>query len=160
MPGGANGQTRVPKKFTPMVFTSIEGALERASMAWDKPDSSIWRSLIIHTDGHVDISKNAEKNARSRQAIFDKNIMHLNSAGVALQAVALSNDADEVLLKRLALETGGSFEVAITADDLQKFFRIFERAIQPDTVSIKDKQFKVDSSIDGDDAAGVSQARQ
>ena len=91
-------------------------------MAWDKPDSSIRRSLIILTDGHVDISKNAEKKVSSRQAIFDKSIMQLNNAGVAVQAVALSNNADEVLLKRLALETGGSFEVAITADDLQNFF--------------------------------------
>ena len=28
------------------------------------------------------------------------------------------------------------------------FFQMFERAIQPDTVSIKDNQFKVDSSIE------------
>ena len=56
------------------------------------------------------------------------------------------SDADEVLLKRIALETEGSFEIAETAADLQKiFFRMFERAVQPDTVTLQDNQFTVDS---------------
>ncbi|NNE62656.1 MAG: VWA domain-containing protein, partial [Gammaproteobacteria bacterium] len=130
------------------LFTNIEGALDRATKGWDKPDPSTQRNLILLTDGRVDISKHTEKNAKSRQAIFDKSITRLKNAGAGIQAVALSDDADEVLLRRLALETGGSFEVARTAGDLQKiFFKMFERAIQPDTVSIKDNQFKVDSSI-------------
>ena len=130
------------------LFTNIEGALERATRGWDKPDPSTRRNLILLTDGRVDISKHAEKNAKSRQAILDNSLTRLKNAGAGIQTVALSDDADEVLLRRLALETGGSFEVANTAGDLQKiFFKMFERAIQPDTVSIKDNQFKVDSSI-------------
>ena len=130
------------------LFTNIESALDRAAKGWDKPDPSIRRSLILLTDGHVDISKNADKNAKSRRAILDKSISRLKKAGVRIQAIALSGDADEVLLRRLALETQGSFEIAGNASDLQKiFFKMFERATSPDTVSINDNQFKVDTSI-------------
>jgi hypothetical protein len=46
------------------------------------------------------------------------------------------------------LETAGSFEVAESAEDLQRiFFKAFERATNPDTVNLTGNQFSVDSSI-------------
>ncbi len=130
------------------LFTNIESALDRAARGWDKSDPSTRRNLILLTDGRVDISKSVDKNAKSREAILNKSIKHLKKAGARVQAIALSDDADEVLLRRIALETGGSFEIASTASDLQKiFFKMFERATAPDTVRINDNQFKVDSSI-------------
>ncbi len=130
------------------LFTNIERALARASKGWEKADAKMQRHLILLTDGQVDISKDATKNARSRELILDKSVKNLSKNGVRIHAIALSKDADEVLLKRLALETSGSFEIAETATDLQKiFFKMFERAVQPDTVMLQDNQFTIDSKI-------------
>ena len=130
------------------LFTNIESALERASSGWKEPDPNTRRSIILLTDGQVDISKHAEKNKQSRQAILDKGIRALKQKSVKVHAVALSGQTDEALLKQLALETGGSFEVAKTAKELQKlFFRMFERATEPDTVKLEGNQFSVDKSV-------------
>lgn len=131
------------------LFTNIERALARSTTGWEKADPKTRRNLVLLTDGQVDISKNSEKNTISRQAILDKSIKKLIEAGVLVHAIALSRDADEALLMRIALETNGSFEIAESAQDLQKiFFKMFERAVQPDTVELKDNQFTIDSKIE------------
>ncbi len=130
------------------MLTNIESAIARASKGWEKSDPKTRRHLILLTDGQVDISKDAEKNALSRQHVLDKSLKQLTKNGVRVHAIALSKAADEVLLKRLALETSGSFEIAETAVDLQKiFFKMFERAVRPDTVSLKNNQFTIDSKV-------------
>ncbi len=131
------------------LFTNIESALARSTTGWEKADPKTRRNLVLLTDGQVDISKHSEKNAISRQAILDKSIKKLKEAGVLVHAIALSRDADEALLKRIALETNGSFEIAESAQDLQKiFFKMFERAVQPDTVELRGNQFIIDAKIE------------
>ncbi len=130
------------------MFTNIESALERVTKDWKEKDPSTRRNLILLTDGQVDVSKDTARNLKSRQSILDNSIKRLQKVGVHVQAIALSKDADEALLKRLALETDGSYEIAQNANQLQKmFFKMFERAISPDSISISDNQFKVDSTI-------------
>lgn len=130
------------------LFTNIESALERATKDWKEKDPSTRRNLILLTDGQVDVSKDTARNLKSRQSILEHSIKRLQKAGVQVQAIALSKDADEVLLKRLALETDGSYEIAHNAIELQKiFFKMFERSTSPDSISISDNQFKVDSSV-------------
>jgi len=130
------------------LFTNIESALARATKGWEKADPETRRNLVLLTDGQVDVSKDASKSEKSRQAILSKSIQKLKQNGIHVHAIALSHDADEVLLKRIALESGGSFEIAETAEDLQKiFFRMFERAVQPDTVTLQDNQFTVDTKV-------------
>ncbi len=130
------------------LFTNIESALERSTKDWKEKDPSTRRNLILLTDGQVDISKDAAKNTKSRQSILQHSIKRLQKAGVHVQAIALSKDADMALLKRLALETDGSYEIALNATELQKiFFKMFERATSPNSISISDNQFKVDATI-------------
>ncbi len=130
------------------LFTNIESALERATKDWKGKDPSTRRNLILLTDGQVDISKDKTRNLKSRQSILDNSIKRLREAGVHVQAIALSQDADQVLLRRLALETEGSYEIAQNASELQKiFFKMFERATSPNSIKISDNQFKVDSTI-------------
>ncbi len=129
-------------------YTNIESALKRATKGWEKADPDTNRNLILLTDGKVDISKNAEKNAISRSNVLNKSIPELNKRGIKVHTIALSDQTDETLLKRLALKTSGSFEVAKSADDLQRIFlHMFERATKPDTVPIKDNTFMIDKSI-------------
>lgn len=129
-------------------FTNIEGAISRATTGWDKPDPNSRRHLVLLTDGQVDISRDPAKNAASRAGILDQTLPVLVRNGVKVHAIALSDYTDESLLKNLALQTGGSFEIADSADDLQRIFLgMFERAIQPDLVALQDNQFKIDDSI-------------
>ena len=130
------------------LYTNIESALKYASIGWGKPDKNKRRNLILLTDGQVDISKDGLKNKQSRHAVLTKSIQALINAGARVHAIALSKDTDEVLLKRLALDTGGSFEIAESAKDLQRiFFKMFERATQPDLVPLTDNSFAIDKSI-------------
>lgn len=129
-------------------FTNIESALKRASSGWEKPDANTRRHIILLTDGKVDISKNHEKNKLSKNNILIKSIPQLVKNGIKVHAIALSNESDEELLKRIALKTSGSFEIAHTAEDLQRIFlRMFERAVKPDTVPLKGNKFSIDKSI-------------
>ncbi|MCK4709175.1 MAG: VWA domain-containing protein, partial [Gammaproteobacteria bacterium] len=129
-------------------FTNIEGALKRATKGWEKSDPNTSRNLVLLTDGKVDISKNAAKNALSRSNVLYKSIPDLVKRGIKVHTIALSDQTDEALLKRIALKTSGSFEVAESADDLQRIFlHMFERATKPDTVPLKDNSFIIDKSI-------------
>lgn len=129
-------------------FTNIERALLRAGKGWEVVDPNARRNLILLTDGKVDVSKDHALNTASRERILSQSIKHLAKVGVKVHTIALSRYTDEALLRRLAAETGGSFEHAETANDLQKiFFKIFERATQPDAVPLVDNTFKIDGSV-------------
>src|SRR5210317_1117079 len=91
------------------LLTNIESALARASVGWDKPDAKTSRILLLLTDGKVDISSDPAKNAKSRDRLLSKGLAQYKSSGAQIHTIALSDGTDEVLLKQLALETGGSF---------------------------------------------------
>ena len=130
------------------LLTNIESALARARVGWDQPDETTRRILLMLTDGKVDISADPEKSAKSRARVLSDGLAAFRKAGAQIYTIALSESTDEVLLKQLALETGGSFAVAESAQQLQKvFFRMFERASQPETVALKGKEFAIDASV-------------
>jgi len=130
------------------LYTDIERALERATLGWEETDVKTQRSIILLTDGQVDISKDGERNSASRKTILTKGIQALKRSGANVHAIALSKNADATLLKQLALETDGSFETAESAKELQKIFlKLFERATDPDMIELKSNEFTVDKSI-------------
>ncbi|MFT7675746.1 MAG: hypothetical protein ACI845_004173 [Gammaproteobacteria bacterium] len=130
------------------LYTDIESALARATLGWDKADPNEQRSIILLTDGQVDISKNEAENNASRNTVLTKSIQALKKLGVKVHAIALSKDTDETLLKQLALETGGSFEIAESAKELQKIFlKLFERATDPDMIELVGNEFTIDKSV-------------
>ena len=130
------------------LLTDIESALARASVGWGKADTNKQRILLLLTDGKVDVSSDTAKNEVSRARVLSKSLAALKQAQAQVHAIALSHGTDEVLLKQLALETGGSFAVAQSAAELQKvFFRMFERASKSDTVALNGREFQIDSSI-------------
>ncbi len=90
-------------------FTNIESALEQASRGWGKASADSNRNIILLTDGKVDISKQADKNVRSREELLNTRIPDLVRKGAKVHAIALSTSSDEALLRRLAVETAGSF---------------------------------------------------
>ncbi len=130
------------------VYTNIESGLSRASLGWEEADADTRRSIILVTDGPVSISNDATTNQVSRQNIISKNLQALKQSGVVIHTIALSNNTDEPLLKKLALDTGGSFQKAEIAQNLHRiFFKSFERATQPDTVKLTENLFSIDKNI-------------
>ncbi|MCC6302473.1 MAG: VWA domain-containing protein [Gammaproteobacteria bacterium] len=131
------------------LFTDIEAALGTASWNWATAAPGIRRSVILLTDGLVDVSTTPESDRLSRARITDEILPRLRDAGVEVYTIALSNDADEPLLRQLSASTGGWFERADDADELERIFlRMFEKAAQPDTLPLIDNQILVDESIE------------
>lgn len=129
-------------------FTNIGDALQKAATGWDKAESGSKRSLILLTDGMVDISKNAEKNAAERQRILTDVLPKLQQAGATVHTIALSRNADSELLKQLSSSTDGWFLQVETADELERsFLKLFEQATQRDTVPLQNNRFSVDKNI-------------
>ena len=90
------------------LFTNIEDAMQRATRDWREADDHSQRSLIMLTDGLVDVSKDPAVDAASRERIINKILPRLRDAKVKINAIALSSEADHTLLQQLASATDGS----------------------------------------------------
>lgn len=130
------------------LFTHIGSALETAAHDLSKGNPGYATSVILLTDGVVDISKNPAENEAEWRRIVDKVLPELKGAGYKVHAVALSDEADKNLLEKLALATDGTFAVAKTADDLMKIFlQAFDQAVPAQKVPLVNNRFLVDSSV-------------
>ncbi len=129
-------------------FTDIEKALAAALKGWETSDGKVKRSIILLTDGMVDVSKKAEKSAASRARILNKQLPVLQQQGITLHAIALSENTDQELMKSLSVGTDGGYEMAKNAEALQRMFlHMFEKATDVETLPLKDNRFQVDNSI-------------
>ncbi len=130
------------------MFTDIEKAITTATADWKKADDNARRSLIVLTDGMVDVSKVAGESEASRQRIISEQILKMQQLGVQLHTVALSSNADLELLKKMAFESGGWNESAESAEQLQRvFLKMFKKAVPRDSVPLKGNKFTIDGSI-------------
>lgn len=133
---------------SPGQYTHIEAALKRATEDWGGSSEGYRRSLILLTDGMIDIAKDPAKNAASKRRVLESLLPQLNSRQATIHTIALSDNADHELMRSLAETTGGWYEQVEDADQLQKvFLRIFEKVGRPDTVPLKDNKFTIDASI-------------
>jgi len=109
------------------LFTNIEDAIQTSAQDWLNSSSQQKRNMILLTDGMVDISKDIMQSAESRERIMVEQIPLLQQAGAKINTIALSENADAELLDKLALDTNGWSETALSAVQLQKiFFKIFK----------------------------------
>lgn len=131
------------------LFTNIEAALNQAGEDWKNATALAGkRHLILLTDGKVDIAKEAEKSAESRQRIISDVIPRLQQLGVQVHTVALSEDADQELLKKLSQDSGGSHESIEAAEQLERMFaKVVSKATPHDTVPLQGNKFTIDASI-------------
>jgi len=130
------------------LYTDIGQALEKAAYDFNKLDPKLRTSVILLTDGMVDVSQDPQKDAASRERILKEIMPRYRAAGVAIHSVALSKHADTELLEQLAIGTNGITAVAENADELMKvFLRLFDEAAPPDQVPLKDNKFLIDSSV-------------
>ena len=132
--------------------TNLTGALNDA--AWGlKADSGFQQSIILLTDGKVDMAgkndANSEKtNALERQKLMAEVLEKYRKAGANIHTLALSDFADKNLLQQIALETEGLYSQAGNAEELMKaFLRAFDRAVPAEQVPMEDNTFVIDGSI-------------
>ncbi|MET0067888.1 MAG: vWA domain-containing protein [Candidatus Thiodiazotropha sp.] len=133
---------------SPGQFTNIEDAIKRATEDWSGPAGAFRRSVILLTDGMVDISRDRTRNAASKKRILQNILPRLKALDATIHTIALSKNADHELMRELADATGGWYEMTENADALQKLFlRLFEKVGKPDAIPLKDNKFNIDSSI-------------
>jgi len=131
------------------LFTDIERALQLSINGWDKSTTDGGRHIVLLTDGMVDVKGNQSNDQASRMRILKQFIPRLQTLGVHVYTIALSDQADHPLLKQLAVATDGRNEVAHSAEQLQRtFLNIFKSAVPRDSVPLNDNTFKIDSSIE------------
>jgi hypothetical protein len=128
------------------LYTNIEAALQTIlqSSFTDKGD----KHLILLTDGVVDISKDIMVSADSRERILSEWIPKLQERDIKALTIALSDQADKELLQKLAFDTGGWYEAAPNAEQLQRaFLKMALKAAPKDSLPLTGNRFTVDSSV-------------
>ncbi len=135
------------------LFTHIGLALETAIAGWDTPsqDQSSQqgqRSIILLTDGMIDISKDDKKNTAERKRILTSLLPEIEKTGASIHTIALSKNADHEFLKQLSTKTDGGYEQTDNAEQLERIFlRLFEKTVKADTLPLINNKFLVDQSI-------------
>jgi len=130
------------------LFTNIEDTLKKSTWDWKQHNPDFDRTIILLTDGLVDIDIDAAKNRTSRENIINRTVPRLAKSGATVHTIALSGEADELLLQQLAASSNGWYEKAKDAEALERiFFRMFEKTTQPDTLPLIENRVIVDNSI-------------
>jgi len=130
------------------LYTNIETALENALEGWSETETSAGRSVILLTDGVVDVSKDPTESTESRNRIIKNLIPKIQQQSAQVHTIALSKNADHELLHKLAFDTGGWNESVYTAEQLQRvFLKMFNKAVPRESVPLKDNKFNIDNSV-------------
>ena len=130
------------------LFTDIEQVLDKATANQKQADPKKHRSVILLSDGLVDISPKAAPNIASRKNILNKLVPRLKKANVAVHTIALADSSDHVLLRDISLATEGWYEQVNNAEQLQRvFLHLFEKVANPESVPLKQNSFQIDDSV-------------
>lgn len=132
------------------LFTHLGAAIEKGLQGWESQtaDDKTKRSLILLTDGMVDVNGDAKTNAAERQRILTELLPRLQAAKIRLHTVALSEQADSALLSELSAATDAWFLNIQQASELDRsFLKLFEQAVERDSLPLTDNRFQVDASI-------------
>ena len=129
------------------LFTNIEGALRDATWDW-MPADKHQRSVILLTDGLVDVADDDKLDQASRSRILDEILPKLKAADIHIHTIALSDQADTTLLQQMSRATQGSYTTASTSAELERvFLHLFEASTRADTLPLRGNTVQVDGSI-------------
>lgn len=130
-------------------LSHLETALTRASVGWSKPDARARRVLLLVTDSRLAASRNPERNEESRARLLQSQLPRLASAGAELHVLALGDEVDESLLRRLAVATGGSYRALDNAARLvAEAFAVYAGAAGLEFGAPIANGFEVDEAVD------------
>ena len=128
--------------------TNIPAALDAALYDLNRLDPGYRTSVVLLTDGKVDVSSSAIANANAARSMLEQRAPILGETGVPVHTIALSNDADWAFLRRLAESTRGLAEKAESADSLTRvFLQALEMVAPTARVPIEGGQFQIDAGV-------------
>lgn len=130
------------------MYTNIGKGLDEVSFDKKSLSPDYKNHIILLTDGVVDIGKDAVANYAERQRIINEIIPGLKSAGYIVHTIALSENSDTDLLKKISIATDGVYTLAVSAEQLMSvFLKIFDQAVPAERVPLENNGFLVDESI-------------
>ena len=112
--------------------------------------SSAWRtSIVLLTDGKVDIAPSPMANAAAARDLLAKTAPDLGALGIPVHTIALSDEADWTFLRALAESTAGIAEKAQTAGELTGIFVQSLEMVAPSArVPVVGNLFLIDDSVE------------
>ncbi len=131
------------------LFTNLYDALNEGYQILSEGGNSERKQvLILMSDGKMDVG-NPEKDKKLIDTLRKELIKSLKDNGVKVYTIAFTDHSDKKLLKEIAEDTGGFFNLALTDNDLHHIFTsIFESLKSPDMLPIEGESFHVDKSIE------------
>jgi hypothetical protein len=129
-------------------LTNIPAALNAAIYDFGRLDPSYRTSIILLTDGKVDVSASPMANARAARALLAEEAPKLGSAGIPVHTIALSDEADWAFLRSLAKATSGIAEQAESPEKLTEiFYQSLEMVAPTSRIPLSDQTFQIDESV-------------
>jgi hypothetical protein len=128
--------------------TNIPAALKAVTYDLGGMDGRYRTSIVLLTDGKVDVSDSPMVNASAAKALLGEMAAELGATGIPVHTIALSDEADWEFLRSLAQQTNGIAEKAETAGELTEIFLQSLEMVAPTTrIPIAESGFKIDSSV-------------
>lgn len=129
--------------------TNIPAALDAATFDFERLDPGYRISIILLTDGKVDIAESPMQNATAARSILTKRAVTLGQTGIPVHTIALSSEADWVFLRSLAATTSGIAEQAGSATELGGVFLQSLDIVAPSVrVPLAGSRFSIDASVE------------
>jgi hypothetical protein len=129
-------------------LTNIPAALEAALYDIDRLDSGYRTSIILLTDGKVDISESPMTNAMAARNLLADDALQLGALGIPVHTIALSEEADWSFVQSLARLTNGIAEKVDTAEELTDvFYQSLEMVAPRSRVPLSRKKFPIDATV-------------
>jgi hypothetical protein len=131
------------------LLTNIPEALERATYDDNRLDYRFKTSIILLTDGKVEVSEDQARNERAARDVLERLAIEMRDTGIEVHTIALSDNADHDFLRRLAQLTGGLAEKAESADELSAvFLQALDIAAPTEQVPMLGGEFLIDDSVE------------
>ncbi|MFV0277241.1 MAG: vWA domain-containing protein, partial [Parahaliea sp.] len=130
--------------------THIPAALAAATYDLGSMDPSYRTSIVLLTDGKVDVSASPMANAAAARKLLVEVAPQLGETGISVHTIALSDEADWTFLRSLAEETGGIAEKADSPDALTGIFvQSLEMVAPAARVPLDEsRRFTIDGSVE------------
>jgi von Willebrand factor type A domain-containing protein len=129
--------------------TNIPAAIAAATYDLDRLDPGYRTSIVLLTDGKVDVAESPMVNAGAARKLLENEAAELGVTGIPVHTIALSGEADWVFLKSLAQASGG---IAEKAEDATKLGAIFLQSLEmvapTARVPLAGSRFTIDPSVE------------
>ncbi|MFB2703633.1 hypothetical protein [Marinobacter shengliensis] len=130
------------------LYTNLGLAMEKAGDDWLSDGTLENTHLILLSDGKVDIPGGEAASREEERRILETLLPSFKAKGATIHTVGLSELADITFLQRLARETGGSFQLAKTAEALNLAFAdALNTAVPQEQIPIEGDGFAVDAGV-------------